>query len=94
MKYDKVAKEWTGTNVPTEKDKYDPTLSKIYQYLALINSFGVRYPPEEFELKKFYEKSSHELNETVLSCKFRGDACDMKYFKTVSLISLVKKYLP
>lgn len=46
------------------------------------------FKPRPFNMREFYERTGHDINEMLLSCHFQGTECRAEDFKVVSVGSL------
>ncbi|XP_019356208.2 acid-sensing ion channel 2 [Alligator mississippiensis] len=44
-----------------------------------------KYDPKNFNMQEFFARVGHDLKDMMLYCKFRGQECTHKDFKTVSI---------
>lgn len=46
------------------------------------------FKPRPFNMREFYDRTGHDINEMLLSCHFQGTECRAEDFKVVSVGSL------
>ncbi|KAL4659257.1 acid-sensing ion channel 2 isoform X2 [Arapaima gigas] len=51
------------------------------------------YKPKPFSMKEFTERVGHDLKEMMLYCRFQGQECSHRDFKTVSVLLLLLSLL-
>ena len=58
-------------------------INYLQSLLSLGNMFGLRFQAQKFSLMEFSNRTGHQLNDTLLSCYYRGEPCDIGRFKTI-----------
>lgn len=46
------------------------------------------FKPRPFNMREFYDRTGHDINDMLLSCHFHGTECRAEDFKVVSVLSL------
>lgn len=52
------------------------------------------FKPRPFNMREFYDRTGHDINDMLLSCHFHGTECRAEDFKVVSFIYLFFLLLP
>lgn len=61
---------------------HNKVVERLNFLLSVADMFGLKFEREDFDLMEFTNRTGHQLEDILQDCSYRGEKCDMKYFKT------------